>query len=224
MSLSFIDGKLYTLQSYLQPHTQIFYNKDMFAEAGIVELPRSWDEFEEVSAKLKEAGFTPLLTGGDWMTTLTFSILTGPEIFGKNPNWYADKNAGLVSYQDDNSMAVAERYHRLAEKGYFNKGALSIGYEQVEQEFLNGTEQCTRWARGLQQHTRQHSRTLRSALCRHRHWTVQDLTCRARAGQALPFRQRLNIQRKRSSSQNISYWTRNSTRPSAKQMGCSPAW
>lgn len=30
-----LDGKLYTLQAYLQPHTQIFYNKDLFAQAGI---------------------------------------------------------------------------------------------------------------------------------------------------------------------------------------------
>ncbi|WP_309119893.1 extracellular solute-binding protein [Paenibacillus sp.] len=133
-----IDGKLYTLQAYLQPHTQIFYNKDLFAKAGIEQLPKSWDEFEAVAEKLHAAGITPILTGGDWMTTLTFSILTGPEIFGKNPNWYADRNAGKVSYLDDNWMAVAGRYQSLAQKGYFNKGALSIGYTQVEQEFLKG--------------------------------------------------------------------------------------
>ncbi|MFC4601425.1 ABC transporter substrate-binding protein [Cohnella hongkongensis] len=133
-----LDGKLYTLQAYLQPHTQIFYNKDLFAQAGIEQLPRTWDELEAVAEKLKQAGITPLLTAGDWMTTLTFSILTGPEIFGKNPSWYADKNAGTVSYQDENWMTVASRYKDFASKGYFNKGALSIGYEQVEQEFLKG--------------------------------------------------------------------------------------
>jgi len=133
-----LDGKLYTLQAYLQPHTQIFYNKDLFAKAGIDRLPRTWDELEAVAGKLKQAGITPFLTAGDWMTTLTFSILTGPEIFGKNPNWYADKNAGKVSYQDENWMTVAGRYKDFAAKGYFNKGALSIGYEQVEQEFLKG--------------------------------------------------------------------------------------
>jgi len=133
-----LDGKLYTLQAYLQPHTQIFYNKDLFAQAGIEKLPRTWDELEAVAEKLKQAGITPFLTAGDWMTTLTFSILTGPEIFGKNPKWYADKNAGTVSYQDENWMTVAGRYKDFAAKGYFNKGALSIGYEQVEQEFLKG--------------------------------------------------------------------------------------
>lgn len=133
-----IDGKLYTLQSYVQPHTLIFYNKDMFKEAGITELPKTWDEFEAVCEKLKAAGFTPLLAAGDWSTTLTFSILTGPEIFGKNPNWYADKNAGKVSYTDEKWMEVANRYHKLAKKGYFNEGATSIDYTQLEQEFLNG--------------------------------------------------------------------------------------
>jgi ABC-type glycerol-3-phosphate transport system substrate-binding protein len=133
-----LNGKLFTLQAYLQPHTQIFYNKDMFAKAGVDKLPTTWKEFEEACAKLKKAGFTPLLTAGDWMTTLTFSILTAPEIFGKNPNWYADKNAGKTSYQDANWLDAANRYHDLATKGYFNKGALSIGYTDVEQEFLKG--------------------------------------------------------------------------------------
>jgi ABC-type glycerol-3-phosphate transport system substrate-binding protein len=133
-----IDGKLYTLQAYLQPHTLIFYNKDMFEKAGITELPKTWDEFEVVCEKLKQAGFTPLLAAGDWSTTLTFSILTGPEIFGKNPNWYADRNAGKTSYTDENWLEVAGRFHNLAKKGYFNEGALSIDYTQMEQEFLKG--------------------------------------------------------------------------------------
>lgn len=133
-----LDGKLYTLQSYVQPHTLIFYNKDMFEEAGITELPKSWDEFEAVAEKLDQAGFTPLLAAGDWSTTLTFSGLTSPEIFGKNPNWYADRNAGETSYTDENWMEVATRYHNLAVNGFFNEGATSIDYNQMEQEFLNG--------------------------------------------------------------------------------------
>lgn len=133
-----MDDKLYTLQGYLQPHTLMYYNKKMFAEAGIDELPKSWDEFEAVAGKLKDTGFTPILAAGDWVTTLTFTILTSPEIFGNNPVWYADRNAGKVSYQDDNWMELANRFHGLFEKGYFNKGALSIGYTEVEQEFLKG--------------------------------------------------------------------------------------
>ena len=80
----------------------IYYNKAMFAEAGITELPASadagwrWDEFEEICAKLKAAGtakypFAPPWTGAGsayrWMWflymrggTLLNEALTEPAI------------------------------------------------------------------------------------------------------------------------------------------------
>src|SRR5690625_737333 len=133
-----IDEKLYSMQGYVQPHTVIFYNKDLFAEAGIEETPTTWDELFSVSEQLKENDITPLLAGGDWSTTLTFSILTSGEVFGKNPNWYGDRLEGKVSYTDDNWLKVADNFQKLAENDYFNEGALSIGYEELEKKFLNG--------------------------------------------------------------------------------------
>lgn len=39
--------------------TAVVYNKDMFEAAGITELPETWDEFNEVCAKLKDTGVIP---------------------------------------------------------------------------------------------------------------------------------------------------------------------
>ena len=41
----------------------IYYNKTIFAENGITELPKTWDEFIAVCQKLKDAGVTPLANG-----------------------------------------------------------------------------------------------------------------------------------------------------------------
>jgi len=41
----------------------IYYNKTIFAEAGITELPTTWDEFIGVCQTLKDAGYTPLANG-----------------------------------------------------------------------------------------------------------------------------------------------------------------
>lgn len=38
----------------------LYYNKDAFAEAGIENPPATWEEFEEIAPKLKEAGYTAL--------------------------------------------------------------------------------------------------------------------------------------------------------------------
>ena len=38
---------------------KLFYNKSMFEQAGITQLPETWNEFMDVQKKLKEAGFAP---------------------------------------------------------------------------------------------------------------------------------------------------------------------
>ncbi|MDY3919459.1 MAG: extracellular solute-binding protein [Candidatus Limivivens sp.] len=38
----------------------IYYNKDLFAQAGISEFPKTWEEFFQVCDQLLEAGITPL--------------------------------------------------------------------------------------------------------------------------------------------------------------------
>ena len=41
-----------------------WYNKDLFAEAGITAPPATWDEFLDAVGKLKDAGITPIAVGG----------------------------------------------------------------------------------------------------------------------------------------------------------------
>ena len=42
----------------------VFYNKDIFAAAGVEELPSNWEEFKDVCQKLKDAGYTPIVESG----------------------------------------------------------------------------------------------------------------------------------------------------------------
>ncbi|MCL6457895.1 MAG: extracellular solute-binding protein, partial [Gorillibacterium sp.] len=134
----FIDGKLYNLNAVSQPQSLIFYNKTIFAEAGITATPKTWDELMADAELLKAKGVTPFLTSGEWVTGFTMSVFSAPETFGKNIRWYADRKAGKVKFTDPDWMEMANRWVDLNKKGYFNKGFLSIGYTQVEQEFLKG--------------------------------------------------------------------------------------
>ena len=49
--------------------TAIFYNKNVFRALALSE-PKDWGEFIEIQKKLKQAGYTPLVTNGrnigDW--------------------------------------------------------------------------------------------------------------------------------------------------------------
>jgi len=133
-----IDGKLYNISAIRQPQSLVFYNKKLFADAGITATPKTWAELEEAAQKLKDKNITPLLTAGDWTAGFTFSVLTSPTIYNANRTWYADRFDGKVKFTDPDWTEAAEYYNGLVKKGYFNKGALSIDYTAVEQEFLKG--------------------------------------------------------------------------------------
>jgi ABC-type glycerol-3-phosphate transport system substrate-binding protein len=58
----------------------IYYNKDLFAKAGVDQFPKTWDEFFDACEKLKAIGVDPisLMTTGDaWHTANMFSYLVG---------------------------------------------------------------------------------------------------------------------------------------------------
>lgn len=56
------DGKTYALP-LSQNYMAIFYNIDIFEQAGIEELPKTWDELMAVCDKLVEQGITPFSFG-----------------------------------------------------------------------------------------------------------------------------------------------------------------
>ena len=83
-SLAFntVDGKVYGIP-VSKEISYIYYNKDLFAKAGI-EAPEvafeTWDEIFEVCDKLLAAGITPIgmdTADAGWLTNLWYSALIG---------------------------------------------------------------------------------------------------------------------------------------------------
>ena len=58
------NGQLYAVPMDSTSLVGIFYNKDVFAEAGIEKAPTTWDEFLDCCEKLKAIGVTPLYYSG----------------------------------------------------------------------------------------------------------------------------------------------------------------
>lgn len=137
MSASY-HGKLYAINATIQPQGLMFYNKKLWAQAGLTDTPKTWADYEADCAKLKDAGITSILAGGDWVAGYDFTIFTSPEIYHNDTQWYTDRWAGKVHFTDDNYVEAANWFNSLVTKGYFNKGALSIAYSDLEQHFLTG--------------------------------------------------------------------------------------
>src|SRR6218665_624733 len=57
-----VDGKIYGMPSAVLPGG-IFYSKDLFAQAGITEEPKTLDDLEDAVYKLKDAGIAPIALG-----------------------------------------------------------------------------------------------------------------------------------------------------------------
>lgn len=71
------DGRIYGVP-YSRQVIGYFYNKDLFAQAGITEPAKTWDEFFEQCDKLLAAGITPLsmdTADSGWVTSLMLGAM-----------------------------------------------------------------------------------------------------------------------------------------------------
>lgn len=112
------DGTLKSIP--YQPNVfAFFYNKAIFEEAGITEVPATWEELDAACQKIKDAGYTPITCDDAYITCM----------FGYHMsrlNGY-DKTESIVKegkWDDPSVLATAEAYADFASKGYFSE---SIG-------------------------------------------------------------------------------------------------
>lgn len=135
-----IDGKLYATPSTgAQSIPLVYYNKDAFEKAGITEAPTSWDEFLEVCEKLKAAGITPIEIGGGgedtWAAAITPAAIIETDVSGQDPEWFAKRQAGEVSFTDPEFVSAVQKVSDLSAAGYFDMDGLSRTYADTEQAF-----------------------------------------------------------------------------------------
>ena len=131
-----VDGELYHLGPIASVTNLVFYNKSIFEEVGIEEEPADWASFDAAVEKIRNAGITPMLTAGEWVTGHNMVYLT--PVLVEHPCWYADRAAGTVKFTDPEWLEGVDRFASLVADGDYNEGALGLTYPQVEQAFLAG--------------------------------------------------------------------------------------
>lgn len=94
------DGKLYGQPVNLEGYGYI-YNKELFAEAGITETPKTLDELRAAAQKLKDAGITPFINGyaewwvlGNHFVNIPFAQQKDPQAFIQGLNDGTEKIPG----------------------------------------------------------------------------------------------------------------------------------
>lgn len=110
-----------------------FYNKQMFADAGITEIPGTFDELLADCQKLLDKGYTPLTMGGDWPILRYFAMVP----FRMTGNDYiVNASKGEISFTEEAGIAGAEFMQKLSP--YFQIGWSSADYDTMVDLFASG--------------------------------------------------------------------------------------
>lgn len=134
-----VKGKVYQLPANTQTIPVVYYNKKLFADAGITGEPKTYAELLAAAEKLKAANIQPFVTGGVHDNLgVFFAGIAATDVYGKNPKWMADRRAGKTSFCDADFKGALAKLGDLAGKGYVNRADVSRDYAGTQQAFLDG--------------------------------------------------------------------------------------
>ncbi|GGO01754.1 ABC transporter substrate-binding protein [Saccharibacillus kuerlensis] len=133
------EGKPYGVAGGLD-YLGVYYNKALFEQAGITELPKDWPAFLEASQKLKDAGITPItLADKDpWFIQFGMYQVAANMVYPDEMDFDTKLQAGEKSLSDPKWIATIERFKELYDNGYVVKNSLGLGSAQAAQMFVDG--------------------------------------------------------------------------------------
>ncbi|MEV0622298.1 extracellular solute-binding protein [Nonomuraea sp. NPDC050404] len=137
-----LGGKIYQLPYNSQPTPLVYYNKKLFAEAGITAPPRTYAELLDASAKLKAKDVNPFVVGGGGKDAFAagyiWMALVGADVYDQQPDFLVKRRAGQVRFSDPIFAGATRKFADLVKKGYIDRAGLSRDYPSTEKAFLDG--------------------------------------------------------------------------------------
>ncbi|MFD1175516.1 ABC transporter substrate-binding protein [Paenibacillus puldeungensis] len=132
------DGKLYGITTG-NSTSGIVYNKKAFADAGITEIPKTWDEFLAACEKLKQNGVIPLASNFKDKWPLGSWVYDMPRVIENNRDFPNSRINMEAPFTMDNGYGKAmSLIKELADKGYLEKDINSTNWEQSKKDVANG--------------------------------------------------------------------------------------
>jgi len=113
----------------------IYYNKDIFEQYSL-EVPATYEEFQNVVKVLVENGVTPIALGNKdrWTGSLWYMYLAD-RIAGQET--LAGAIAGSGSFSDAGLVQAATEVQKLVDANAFNKGFNGLSNDEGKSEFVN---------------------------------------------------------------------------------------
>lgn len=122
MKLSTVDDKQYSVPWLTMDTRACFYNKDIFEENGW-EVPGTFSEFEDLLAKIKEAGITPISQCyGDW----SLLFIWEPVMSAYDPEYTRGLDDYTSKADGPGASGSLQKLVDWADAGYFGENWLGV--------------------------------------------------------------------------------------------------
>ncbi|PJJ55581.1 ABC transporter substrate-binding protein [Compostimonas suwonensis] len=135
--LGTVDGTHYAAFVNVPSVIGVFYNKDVFAKAGITDTPANFDELLADSQKIKDAGVSPFFgaAGDSWPTQWWPQVLLAEK--ARDGLW--DRvNSNEDTFTGDDIQGAITEYKDMLDAGYFNDDNGTSTYNESGPALLNG--------------------------------------------------------------------------------------
>ncbi|MFF5204751.1 ABC transporter substrate-binding protein [Streptosporangium sp. NPDC000396] len=137
-----VNGKIVQLPANTQTIPNVFYNKKLFAKAGVSAPPRTYAELLAAAGRLKAAGITPFVIGGaasgSFVASQAWTGILATDLYGRTPGWMTKRREGAVRFAGPEMRAAAQKFADLATRGYLDRRQLSQDYPATQEAFLSG--------------------------------------------------------------------------------------
>ncbi len=137
---------LYNGARYLVPfgyhYAGMFYNKKVLTDAGVTEMPKTWDEFLALCETLESKGIVPIALGSKnrWPAQFWFDYLV---LRTAGPDYRAALMNGTASYTDDQVKLAMQKWKELVDAGYFAPNANADDWTDAADKVARGDAAMT---------------------------------------------------------------------------------
>lgn len=141
-TVSFAEGNEWGVEPgpYLVPldanNMQFLYNKTLFEQAGITDVPHTFSEMLEAGKTLREAGIQPFVAGfGSWAIPSMAGMYQWNVVGQEN----MEKTfLGEMSYDSQPWIDLLNIFKQMADANFLADGILSYDFPAAESLFVNG--------------------------------------------------------------------------------------
>lgn len=132
-----LDGKAYALAVDCWAGG-IFYNKDLFAQAGIDSAPVTWDELLADCKTLKDAGITPIMDNCQDAAVNFTAPLFGSEVKANDPDVVKKTLDGETTFKDTWTTPIKMWIEGLVDNGYLTSDMIGATSDEIVTAFATG--------------------------------------------------------------------------------------